>query len=804
MADESQHTYRPFYYEKKKKVGNYILEDPLAEGAFGRVRYATHIFTNQKVAVKILTKRTLVKTEIARRSLRREGHVLQRLDHPNIIKLYEAMETRNCYYLVFELADGRSFLDFLIKKRCLLENEARMFTREIVSAVDHIHVSGIIHRDLRLENLLLDANGRIKITGFGIAVLENEMPSPNNRCGSPAYAAPEVFSNRKYGPGVDIWSVGVCLFAMLIGHLPFLPARIARIPEMHSLVLKGVVVPTFLSKDCYDLITRMMKPLQSERITMAEILRHKWLVKSHEQHVPQQPQISKLAPTVIDSRLVNYMSYMHGYKPADISHSIHERQVNQISAAYLLYIKSIHNGFHIPEVSELLLSRHDTSEEFLHSTQTQIVYEYIENLLAEAESPRIDDVVLSPTHSLPLFKSCITCLAQTRCNVHGPDDVNHTPIGPRRKHSNHHDQNNISEQHHTFDPIPEYVKNYLINSEIENINDLKEIHPEMFQGGDNFRLPEIHKDEPQSQHNASGGPSNKCHAESSVTLPEIKQDSSNRSTAAQPRSNQSYSRRIKTRSNANEAYRVTDTVDVNFRDTLSRPSHEIGRGDIMVTNEPREERIENSSVKILVNDNEEILKRQQASEIPIYLMAKQLAQEIVTAALNEVSRDLAQEKHEKDSSGKETGTDVAKKADGVVPDANPMPLSTAPTEVIHYNSPELTLRFPTGDLKPTEGPPEEQESGNRASDETSDAPNAEGLRDPYAEEIWIAMYPRTNKINAPINISPRVPISFNAPLSYRKPLTSRRTSPNNTSIAILRKMACSNLGNNSNNSSKYR
>ncbi|KAK6169406.1 hypothetical protein SNE40_020469 [Patella caerulea] len=847
MADVSEHAYRPFYYEKKKKVGNYILEDPLAEGAFGRVRYATHMFTNQKVAVKILTKRTLVKNEIARRSLRREGHVLQRLDHPNITKLYEAMETRNCYYLVFELADRRSFLDYLIKKRCLLENEARMFTREIVSAVDHIHTSGIIHRDIRLENLLLDAKGRIKITGFGIAVLENEMPSLSNRCGSPAYAAPEVFSNRKHSPGVDIWSVGVCLFAMLIGHLPFLPARIARIPEMHSLVLKGVVVPTFLSKDCFNLINRMMKPLLSERITMAEILRHKWLVKSNEQHVPRQPPISKLSPTVIDSRLVNYMSYMHGYKAADISHAVHERQVNQMSASYHLYIKSIQNGFHVPEVSELLLSRHDTSEEFLHSTQTQIVYEYIENLLAEAESPRIDEMVLSPTHSLPLFKSCITCLAETRCNVHGPDDASHTPIGPPRKHSAHNDQNNnISEQYHNVDTIPEYVKNYLINSEIKNIEDLKEIYPELFQDDENFRLPKIQRDESRSQQTAGGGLSNKSLAVSGVSLPQIKPEcfSGNRSSSRhQP--NESYSRRMKT--NSNDAYPVTDTVDVKTRDSLNRSSRETGCGDIMVTNAPREECVENKSVKTLIKDNEEILKRQKGeqpnegftnedsynrsggggaynpamdnlqqkagiteeipqnglikeSEIQIQLMAKQLAREIIEAALNEVSWDLSQAEHEVNSPGKEAGTDVTKDVDGVVPVATPWPLSAAPTEVIHYNSPELTLRFPTGDLKPTEGPPEEQESGNQVAGDFSNAPNAEGLRDPYAEEIWIAMYPRTNKINTRIDISPRVPISFNAPLSYRKPLTSRRTLSTNPSIAILRKMACSNLGNNNNKS----
>ncbi|ESO84125.1 hypothetical protein LOTGIDRAFT_108136 [Lottia gigantea] len=244
-------TRKPFYWEKRKRVGNYMLEDPLGEGAFGRVRYGRHIPTNEKVAVKIVNKRVLIKSGIARKSLRREGNVLQRLDHPNIIKLYESMTTRTYYYLVFDLAESGSFLEFLIQKRCLLEDEARLVLREIVSAVDHIHTSGFVHRDLRLENLLLDSTGHIKITGFGLCMLQKEAQTPTNRCGSPAYAAPEVFCNRTHGTGVDIWSIGVCMFAMLMGHLPFLPKKTAKLPELHSTVLAGVTLPGFLSKGTF-------------------------------------------------------------------------------------------------------------------------------------------------------------------------------------------------------------------------------------------------------------------------------------------------------------------------------------------------------------------------------------------------------------------------------------------------------------------------------------------------------------------------------------------------------------------------
>ncbi|KAI8772841.1 serine/threonine-protein kinase HSL1, partial [Biomphalaria glabrata] len=234
---------------KCKKVGQYLLGPTLGEGSYGKIHLATHLISKQQVAMKVVAKKTLVQREVARRHFRREALLLQQVSHPNVVRLYEAMETSNSYYLVFELATGGCILDLITQRGCLQEEESRHYMRQIASSVDHLHRTNIVHRDIKLENLLLDGNNNIKLVDFGLsAVCHDTDHHLSTLCGSPVYAAPELFAGRKYGKGVDLWGIGVCFFAMLTGKLPFLPDDKTSLPQLYSLILKGVTMPVFVSQ----------------------------------------------------------------------------------------------------------------------------------------------------------------------------------------------------------------------------------------------------------------------------------------------------------------------------------------------------------------------------------------------------------------------------------------------------------------------------------------------------------------------------------------------------------------------------
>ncbi|XP_022286461.2 uncharacterized protein LOC111099464 isoform X2 [Crassostrea virginica] len=333
--------------EKKKKVGSYILGKTLGEGSFAKVRQGVHLIAHEKVAVKVVPKKALLVREFVRKNVRREAIVLQKLSHPNIIKMYEVMETENSYYLVLEYADCGEFIKYLSIKKCLPENECRKYARQITSAVDHMHMSNIVHRDLKLENFLLDANMDIKIIDFGLSNVFYGDTSLSTQCGSPAYAAPEILNNQKYGPAVDIWSIGVCLFAMLVGSLPFVPQPANNIAQLHTLILKGCEIPDSLSEECREFLQAMLLSDPRRRTKMEELLRHPWLVKENEEPVFRQSAVANLLPLVPQASVINYMTKMFDFKESEVLNALGERKVNSIAATYHLLKKRFDSGLHL-------------------------------------------------------------------------------------------------------------------------------------------------------------------------------------------------------------------------------------------------------------------------------------------------------------------------------------------------------------------------------------------------------------------------------------------------------------------------
>lgn len=262
----------------------YVHDKKLGEGGFAKVRLATHLATQQQVAIKCLDKIKLG-PELPR--IYNEIECLKRLKHKNIARLYQVFETQTSIYLVLEYCAGRELFDYIVSKSKLEEPEAAQIIYDLMRVLDFIHINGFAHRDLKPENVLFDDKHQIKLIDFGLAancsadnMANNKNQAPIDQlstcCGSVTYAAPEVISGGVYsGTAVDVWSAGIMMYALLVGQLPFNDNSITKLYQKIQGGLKGL--PSFLSHDASDLIREMLTVDPKRRITVREVLIHPWL-----------------------------------------------------------------------------------------------------------------------------------------------------------------------------------------------------------------------------------------------------------------------------------------------------------------------------------------------------------------------------------------------------------------------------------------------------------------------------------------------------------------------------------------------
>ncbi|XP_061682700.1 serine/threonine-protein kinase SIK3 homolog isoform X2 [Syngnathoides biaculeatus] len=256
------------------RVGHYEIERTIGKGNFAVVKLATHIITKAKVAIKIVDKTQLDDENL--KKIFREVQIMKLLKHPHIIRLYQVMETERMIYLVTEYASGGEIFDHLVAHGRMAEKDARKKFKQIVAAVHFCHCRNIVHRDLKAENLLLDHNLNIKIADFGFSNIFSRGQLLKTWCGSPPYAAPELFEGKEYdGPKVDIWSLGVVLYVLVCGALPF---DGSTLQNLRARVLSGKFrIPFFMSTDCEYLIRHMLVLEPSRRLTMEQICKNKWM-----------------------------------------------------------------------------------------------------------------------------------------------------------------------------------------------------------------------------------------------------------------------------------------------------------------------------------------------------------------------------------------------------------------------------------------------------------------------------------------------------------------------------------------------
>ena len=275
QASRSGSTHRGGKESKKQpiRIGQYILQQTLGAGSFGKVKLATHALTGHRVAMKIINRRKISSLDMGGR-VKREIQYLKLLRHPHIIKLYEVITTPNDIIMVIEYAGGELF-QYIVDRGRMPEPEARRFFQQVICAMEYCHRHKIVHRDLKPENLLLDEYLNVKIGDFGLSNIMTDGDFLKTSCGSPNYAAPEVISGKLYaGPEIDIWSCGVILYVMLCGRLPF---DDEYIPTLFKKINNGIyTLPSYLSQEARHLLSQMLIVDPVKRITIQEIRQHPW------------------------------------------------------------------------------------------------------------------------------------------------------------------------------------------------------------------------------------------------------------------------------------------------------------------------------------------------------------------------------------------------------------------------------------------------------------------------------------------------------------------------------------------------
>ncbi|KAF8129971.1 hypothetical protein EV363DRAFT_1168110 [Boletus edulis] len=302
MSDQKHRQHRDGSTSKQsrstnKVLGDYTLTKTLGAGSMGKVKLATHNVTDEKLAIKILPRvhpstslpngsnaspEAIAKqaSKDASKEIRtiREAALSMLLHHPYICGMREMIIHQHHYYMVFEYVSGGQMLDYIISHGRLRERVARKFARQIGSALDYCHRNNVVHRDLKIENILISETGNIKIIDFGLSNLYDPAERLSTFCGSLYFAAPELLNAKVYtGPEVDVWSFGVVLYVLVCGKVPF---DDQSMPALHAKIKRGFVeYPVWLSAECKHLLSRMLVTNPALRASLAEVLEHPWMVR---------------------------------------------------------------------------------------------------------------------------------------------------------------------------------------------------------------------------------------------------------------------------------------------------------------------------------------------------------------------------------------------------------------------------------------------------------------------------------------------------------------------------------------------
>ena len=267
--------YKSHFSYPPTDISFYKFGRMIGRGAFGKVNIGLNILTGRIVAIKSFNKQN-ISNEKAKKKIIYETNLMRGLYHPSVTKILETFETDKYMLIIMEYISGGNLQNFVKKRRKLCEKTARILYRQLIQGIKYIHSKGIVHRDIKLENILLDLNNIVKICDFGVGKLTQKGQKLSDQCGTPVYMAPEIIKGDGYeGFPVDVWSSGVALYIMLSGNIPF------NRDKTHDLQSAILNLPykkiDDISDNANDLLKNILEKDPNKRFTPAQILEHPWM-----------------------------------------------------------------------------------------------------------------------------------------------------------------------------------------------------------------------------------------------------------------------------------------------------------------------------------------------------------------------------------------------------------------------------------------------------------------------------------------------------------------------------------------------
>ena len=338
-----------------KQIGDYKICQDIGSGAFGKVVLGHHTLTGEKVAIKVLDKMILNQTPEDYELVRQEISILKLVKHRYIVQLYEILQTAQHIFIIMEYCEGKEIMDYILAKNRLSELESLKYFQQLINTLFYLHSQNIAHRDIKIDNLLLDTNKDLKLIDFGLSCKYTDDNLLDQPCGTVVYAAPEVLEGKEYhGMLADVWSSGIVLYGMLAGFLPFSDKN----DEVNKQqVIKGEIkFPDFFSEGAKDLLKHMLDADPMTRYTLQEIKQHSWYNMVENFLIPGIIVDYNKIP--VDDKILN-LCVTYNKDKNEVFDSVRNNKCDNNSALYYLIIKKLkREGFN--SISDLC------SDEFIN------------------------------------------------------------------------------------------------------------------------------------------------------------------------------------------------------------------------------------------------------------------------------------------------------------------------------------------------------------------------------------------------------------------------------------------------------